>query len=708
MQKSTSKYSLLDDYADPDKYDDSYSRKGYAASIANHINATSSDVSFAIGVIGEWGSGKSDFMLRLKKVLKAGKADNENIVFDFNPWRVNKQDAIIEEFFKTLSKELKPYNQSISNTINDYSSRVLKTAKETHYRLVDTLINSWFKEEDIQEKYDIINDAIKSTSKRVVVFIDDVDRLTGKEVMEVLRLIRNTANFTNTFFVVGIDQKYIIKVLQGTKDFANEEEYLQKVFQLTITLPAFKKDNFISQIKANLFTDDLDETYKKRLNSALSHISVDPTERGAEQWVFPYFHQESLLDKMIDTVRDLKRFCNSFKIAFEILKDEADISDLIVLELIRNKSVLVYNNIRNRNILTRDIGSMSKLILDATKWSELKMEIDEADRSALSDAVEYLFTDASFKNQRKIVLSHNFFIYFSYQIFDLISFKEFNEALELDADEMEKTFRKWISQDKESELSRVIYYIGDFENSNQLQKVVIVLLRLWYPSSNWYELAKQLVYTYAGYNNSRYFNNDGILHKRFLYEIFKDSSIALLTRAWLISEFDKAIRAGQLDETKLSIGKKELANITFHLFDQYLNSNPNNGYDVLSFYALNDFTIVGSAVTHLPHVNRRFRRYLSTNPNGFKDYVKTLLRPSRFPYTGELTMEPYLQDIFGNWQTFEKKLSETDFGDENHDKLKSIILKYLSEYFNSNRTPFKIEAIEDAKFVDEFLNFKRH
>src|SRR5690606_11842951 len=103
----------------------------------------------------------------------------------------------------------------------------------------------------------------------------------------------------------------------NTKDFANEEEYLKKVFQLTITLPAFKKDVFVNEMKKILYTPDLEEHYRKRINFSLSQISID-TEDADYDWS-QYIHNASLLEKMIDNVRDLKRFCNSFKIAFNIL-----------------------------------------------------------------------------------------------------------------------------------------------------------------------------------------------------------------------------------------------------------------------------------------------------------------------------------------------------------------------------------------------------
>ncbi len=703
LEKKPSQYSLLDDYPSSEKYIDIYGRSGYAASVAKHIEGTSSDVSFAIGIIGDWGSGKSDFLIRLKAALKD---NDENIIFDFNPWRVNKADAIIDEFFKALSKQLKPYNQSIANTINDYSSRVLKTARETQFKLIDALIGGWFQEDDIQERYDTINESIKATSKRIVIFIDDVDRLTGKEVMEVLRIIRNTANFANTFFVVGIDQNYIISVLKNTKDFANEEEYLKKVFQLTITLPAFKKEVFGGEIKKHLFTPDMDETYQRRLTLALTRFGVDADATGPELF-FPSFDYESLLERMIDNIRDLKRFCNSFKIVFNILKDEADLHDLIMLELIRNKSIEVYNSIRSRKILNWEMDTPNKLILDKKEWPILENQLPEKDKESIKRAVEFLFTDTEYKNQRKLILSHNFYIYFSYQLFNLISFHDFNQVLEKEADEIVSTFQKWIEEDKEKELFKIISYLDDFEDGNSFKKIIIVLLRLWKPGTNWFDQAKQMVYFTWSWNHKKYFQSNNDQHKEFLCSILNDESIDIFIRANLAHQFLRGMIENTIQENSFFVTKKELRNIIYCLFDRYLQSDKTEPLKTLEFYYLNDYKVVNEMVVRFPPACRRFKKYLLSNDEGLKGYVSILLRPSQFPYNGGLVLEPYIEQIFPDWKVFETKLSSTVFADTDMNRLKKIILKYLPSFFTSGRRPFKIQDKEDSAFIDNFLSLKR-
>lgn len=702
LVKPPSQFSLLDDFASMQKYEDIYGRTGYATSIANHISHTSSDVSFAIGVIGDWGTGKSDFLIRLKSILEE---DPENIIFEFNPWRVNKTDAIIDEFFKAFSNKLKPYNQSITGTINEYSSHILKPARETQLKLVDALIGSWFQNDDIQEKYDTINESIKATSKRIVIFIDDVDRLTGKEVMEILRIIRNTANFANTFFIVGVDQNYIVNVLKNTRDFSNEEEYLKKVFQLTITLPAFKKEKLVGEMKNYLFTPDLSEEDKQKLNIVLRNLGIELDKLGPEFFI-ALFDYESTLEKMLDNVRDLKRFCNSFKIAFHILKNEADIHDLLMLELIRNKSIELYNNIRNKKILTTEFDKPNQLIVKKEDWETFEKQLPEKDKDILKRAVDYLFTDSPDKNQRKIILRHNFYIYFSYQLFDLISFHEFNETLDKNAEEIFGRFNKWVEEGKENELYRIISNLDDFKDSDSFRKIIVVLLRLSRPGSYWFDQAKQFVYINWQWNHKKYFQSKNELHKEFIFSILKDESIDSYIRASLAFQYVRGMEENAIDENTFFIKRKELRNFIYYLFDNYLNSNPSDPHKTLEFFYANDYRIEKDHVMRFPPACKRFKKYLLSNIEGLKGYTRILLRPWQIPYNGKLALEPWIEQIFPDWKIFEAKLASTDFEDDDLERLRKIILKYLPIFFASGRKPFEISDQEDKRFVEILLNLK--
>ncbi len=702
LTKGPSRFSFIEDSPSIEKYNDVYSRSLYAESVAKHLESTSTDESFAVGVIGDWGSGKSDFMNRLKKCLEQ---NNDNIVFTFNPWRINKVDGIVEEFFNSLSKHLEPFNQSIGSIINDYSSRVLKGARETQLKLIDALIDNWFQEKDIHERYKKINDSIKATSKRLVVFIDDVDRLTAKEIIEVLRIIRNTASFANTFFIVSIDQKYIIEVLKNTKEITNEEEYLKKVFQLTITLPTFKKQVFTNEFKKHILTSDLSEKEKRLLSSNFSiNIEDDNIDTftdllapNAPEFLFP-----SLTEDLLDNLRDLKRFCNSFKLTYNLLKDEVEIKDLILLELIRNKNILVYNAIRDRTLLKWSFDNPSIFSFDEKEWETLEAQLPVKDRDVLKRAVSTLLTDSSTKNQRKLLLVHNFYIYFSYQLFNNISFRDFNETITKDPDEVLKKFEEWISQGKGDELFTVLSYLDDFYGIKIFGSIIEVLTRISGSDDKWFGHAKHLIYVNWKFNHSEYFNSDKTLHKAYLLSLFNNEKINLFKRAVLANTFLSGIINGSINESEFAFSKIEIQQIIYDLFNKHLNSEKCDHSISTEFYYLNDDKRESSRVILYPPATSLFKQYLLQNDSGFSEYLKLLLRPAILPYNGSLVLEPWLEQIFSDWILFKERLLQLDFSDSALARIKVIVLKYLDEYFTSGKKPFKIDDKEDAAFFDQF------
>lgn len=73
----------------------------------------------------------------------------------------------------------------------------------------------WYSEEDSNVFKSKIADKLKDIDSKIVVAIDDIDRLDSNELFEVLRLIRNTANLPNLIFLVTYDKDYVIKQLKN-------------------------------------------------------------------------------------------------------------------------------------------------------------------------------------------------------------------------------------------------------------------------------------------------------------------------------------------------------------------------------------------------------------------------------------------------------------------------------------------------------------
>lgn len=312
------------DYPIENTEEDTLNRNSLAQSAAKRIkNTANSKTSFAIGVVAEWGNGKTSFLNLIEKYLD-GK---DRIIVHFNPWLNNDEKAIITSFFDELSNKTKQFNKELANDLLQYADILKDVGNDWSIKLHKSL-QFLSNNTDLRRQYVNINNAILASGRQFVIFIDDLDRLYEKEILEVLRLIRNSASFSNTVFIATYDKTYLISALKEANSH-RPEFYLEKIFQVEIPLPEFEQYVIVDRLQ-RIIEPHLTDEDKKKLEALLS----EPHHPLGGN----YFNYEFL-----STLRDINRFVNSFLIAYDALKNEIELRDLLNLELLKNKFLGVYN-----------------------------------------------------------------------------------------------------------------------------------------------------------------------------------------------------------------------------------------------------------------------------------------------------------------------------------------------------------------------------
>lgn len=669
--EKASVHSIIADEANPDQTVDLIHGKGFISRIAKSINDTTSRKSISIGVFAAWGSGKTDFLLRLKTEL----ADNaENLILEFNPWQASNTQSINEDFFAVLSKGLKPFDRSIAPTLKSYSKKIFTAGKEVQYRILDAAMGEIIKDKSLKEEYDSINESIRLTGKRFIVFIDDLDRMSGKEVSDVLRLIRNSASFDNTFFIVALDHDYIVEVLGKTNLLSKEDQYLKKIFQLTVTLPKIKKDNFRNEIYKLLIDQTTAEEDKAKIERALSLLQYGQMQ--AQVFGDVSVKQEYHLESMLDNFRDVKRFCNSFKISFDMLKDEVDVVDLFMLELIKTKSFSVYEHIASKDLLMfQPKVEPQQYILDEDAWKELakQIKLDGPTATNLKAAIRYLLETHSIKTARAFAYPYNYYLYFCFQLFNLISLKEFSDAIALGWREMRAKMNQWVKEGKLNDLNLILNNYKDFKDVQQYTNFVKAYLFNAQTEPGFLPYAKEILVT-LGRTTQQFFKEPGA-YKSFVIQILQDDELPLFDRAIIANEFLKQFTANQNNS---EFSKKELQEIIYELFDKYLKAKDEFDADVYSFYLLNDDSKNRSErVEILPKASDRLGEFLK-EPKHFDEFITTIIRSVSLPnQMNEFVLDPYTRHIFNNWDTFKQLLGKYEPTESDKRVIKEIILDHF-------------------------------
>ena len=282
--------------------------------------------------MGAWGSGKSTFLNQIKESISD---DNSIICIDFNAWSAKTPTEILDDFFGLYNQTLSVCCPMLSNKIEIYAKTLIDAIHPDGNKWYNQ-ISSLCEKKTNQTIYSEICDKLKRSKINVLVFIDDLDRLQDTEILEILRLIRNTANFPYTQFVVAYDKDYVVKSL-GNKNVVNASEFLNKIFNTEIHLPTFKNDVIIDSLKEKLtcFFDKYDKLFIKDLDEEFQVLNGD----------------NRLIPMLLKTERDVIRFTNSIIINLKHYLDNDMIDDVIIqdffnLELIRFAFIDIYKILR--------------------------------------------------------------------------------------------------------------------------------------------------------------------------------------------------------------------------------------------------------------------------------------------------------------------------------------------------------------------------
>ena len=253
----------------------------YAEALAEVI--VSSRAEFAVGILGSWGSGKTTLMRAIKQELDR----NESVVpVWFAAWRYEKEPNLIlplldvlREALEKRAKDKRGWAYDAAVAVSRAGLAILAGLKlkaglpggiEADLELGKTIeaIKAGREEptplSPYHAGYQMLRGAIERLSaggtRRVVIFIDDLDRCLPKNALSVLESMKLFFDVEGCVFVVGLDHEIAEKAVavkyrsiagEGTTEPGiSGSDYVKKMFQVPFTLPPITAD----QLKGYLDT----------------------------------------------------------------------------------------------------------------------------------------------------------------------------------------------------------------------------------------------------------------------------------------------------------------------------------------------------------------------------------------------------------------------------------------------------------------------
>ena len=282
--------------------------------------------SLTVGILAPWGRGKSSFINLLRKQLK----DEDGIIVEFNPRGSKSVSAIQEDFFDAFSKELSLHYLGFGLSLARYTKHLGLLNQYAWTRPLGSLLTLVLP----GKEQEAVNRTLRELGKRVYVLLDDLDRLSGEEILEVLKLMDRNASFSNTVFIVAYDKAYVNNVLKKHLDHGLAHSFIDKYISWEIPLPEPDKGMLERLMRREL---------RMRVKGGYL-MKYEKIQRGWKE-------VGSTVVESLNSVRDLKRYLNLMIPRYNGVFGKVDCRDYFLLYLLCYKDFGVYLALHSRRIL---------------------------------------------------------------------------------------------------------------------------------------------------------------------------------------------------------------------------------------------------------------------------------------------------------------------------------------------------------------------
>lgn len=306
-----------------------------------------------IGIEGPWGSGKTSLLNLMKQHLK-----DEFIVKTFNAWLTSDRISLMTEFFRIITDFSEGKSAFNTSEVKKYGINVIKSIAQSVSLSVPPIIpgiivnfstgklfENFLSEPSLMERKKNIISSIKKAENQpwMILFIDDLDRLSYDEIGTVFQLIKNIADFPKVIYILAYDHEIVTQALNQIQKNKGHE-YLQKIVQIVYDVPMPESGNISAYL----------------INRIEKIIGL------GERYKFDKEHLYDLLQHGIlgylTTIRDCNRVLNAFYFKYLLCGNDCDVGDLLAITVLELFEPDVYTCIRdNRYLFLENVGNTIKM-----------------------------------------------------------------------------------------------------------------------------------------------------------------------------------------------------------------------------------------------------------------------------------------------------------------------------------------------------------
>ena len=342
-----------------DPKDDLFGHAPFARHLAKTIRCHRGGDGLVIALHGPWGSGKTTILNYVCHYLEAEKSEDADppVVVHFNPWWFSGREDLAQTFLRQLQAALPAKNaklKRVGDLLGEYGEDIGRAVDLIGVTcgsggMAGRILEWMFKRRprDVPALKARIADELREAKVRILVIIDDIDRLDHDEVRQLFTVIKALADFPFVTYLLAFDRKAAVQAIERDSGLPGAR-YLEKIIQVPFEIPLIDRSALQHALSA-------------RLDTVLGHypgIALD-RERWGEVYVFG-------IVPLIRVPRDVVRYINAISVTFPAVADEVNPIDFFAIEAIRIFLPKLYDLIRSNESKVTGWGSSRRTNADSS------------------------------------------------------------------------------------------------------------------------------------------------------------------------------------------------------------------------------------------------------------------------------------------------------------------------------------------------------
>jgi hypothetical protein len=664
--------------------EDQFDYYSEALHIATTLSQLPKGKAVSVAVLSPWGNGKTSFVNLIKYAIRHGndgKSMFAHIIVEFNPRQSKDIASIQEDFFKALTESI-PDEAQIRKKISDYLENI--GIQDVHpIAKIFTKVLSGTKKEATDE----VNEALNNLGKRLVIFIDDFDRLTDVEIIEALKLIDKNAAFRNTIFITAYDEKAVSNALRKYEG-ANGIAYIDKFFTLRFHLPLRSDVSIVNAMYQFL---------RKKIAVDIDLLPI----MNKRFWI---------VADCVRNLRDVKSFYNMFQIDYAFnSKHEINFEEYFLLELMKFRYYDDYCCLFKKEYIENG-GLFQVHNADATYTLKQAYSSDQKENEPKREQPRSInILRCIFNNHkswddfggdtqkpafRSVQYVRYFEMYFTNRSYGHVHAESLESLYTMKSDEeIDKFYRQCIQQKAQSDIVDFLRYhnwqditpkggLSKTETFKQFVRLVFLYSAIT-DGNDTYIHALQLQLIYNGNFEKGYNGMEEVAYHNYLLEIIYNHVIDYIPLAFLMRithTLIAPVEDGVEDVDKFLLKGGEVKHKNLELFKEYIAKQQQYSTRLSEIYRLCLERVENNRLIITKEANDIMREFLckdSSNEylNGFlvfnKDNDRYISMAFKDPFFKQIFPFSEGEDLFAEY--VKKALPEND---EN----KTEILAYLERY----------------------------